>query len=180
MQTIIDQLHGSEWRLEWFMEIGNHWNKGENAENDAIYAEVKRDIIGGGLTYQDRFDIPYLTRRLFDNKKLSVSFTVFYEKILNHDGDLVIDSGRGHRPGDSHSTTFTWSLSQFMFHQQFMFMFTGSYNPIGKYFLSPIFSYAPGKHFRWELAIPIYGSKSSRNKGLYDKDGFLFRVRYEF
>jgi hypothetical protein len=179
-QTIIEKLHGSEWRFEWFMEIGNHWNKGDGGNASEIYDEVKRDIIGGGLTYADRFEIPYFTRRLFDNKKLTVSFMVFYEKILNHDRDLVIDTGRGHRPGDSHATIFTWSFQQFVFHQQLMFMFTGSYNPIGKYFMSPIISYAPGQHWRFEAAFPVYGSKASRNKGLYDKDGVLIRLRYEF
>ena len=179
-QTIIDRLHGSEWRLEWFMEIGNHWNKGENAEQDATYTEVKRDIIGGGLTYADRGLIPYFGPRWFDNKKLTWSFTVFYEKILNHDRDLIIDTGRGHRPRDSHSTTFTWSFQQFAFRSKLMFMFTGSYNPITKYFLCPIVSYAPGSHFRYEAAFPIYGSKASRNSGLNYWDGLLVRVRYEF
>ena len=61
-----------------------------------------------------------------------------------------------------------------------MIMFTGSYNPIGKYFICPIFSYAPGAHFRYEIAIPIYGSKASKNRGLWDKDGALIRIRYEF
>ncbi len=179
-QTIIDKLHGSEWRLEWFYEIGNHWNKGTNGERDETYAEVQRDIAGFGLTYADRGLIPYFGRRWFDSKKLTWSFTVFYEKVINHDGDLILDSGRGHRPGDSHATVFTWSFQQFALKSKLMFMFTGSYNPIGKYFLSPIISYAPGAHWRFEAAFAIYGSSASRNKGLYDKDGVLIRARYEF
>ncbi len=179
-QTIIDWLHGSEWRLEWFYEIGQHWNKGENGEDNAIYDEVKRDIIGGGLTYADRFEIPYFSRRWFDNKKLTVSFTIFYEKVLNFDRDLLLDSGRGHRTGDSHATSFTWSFQQFAFHQKVMFMFTGSWRPHGKYFMSPIIAYAPGKHWRCEAALALYGYKSTSNKGLHDKDGLLVRVRYEF
>ncbi len=46
-----------------------------------------------------------------------------------------------------------------------MIMFTGSYNPIGKYFLCPILSYAPGDHWRWEVALPIYGSCGRQQYG---------------
>jgi len=93
---------------------------------------------------------------------------------------IIYESGRGHRAGDSHATEFVWSISQQLFNSQVMAMFTGSYNPIGKYFLCPILSYAPGRHWRWELALPIYGSTTSTNMGLYDKDSILFRIRYEF
>ena len=57
-QTIIDSLHGSEWRLEWFYEMGNHFNKGVNNDSSEIYAICERDTIGGGLVYSDRFRIP--------------------------------------------------------------------------------------------------------------------------
>ncbi len=182
LQTIIDKLHGSEWRVEWFYEIGNHYNKAEGGrKSNVAYAETERDTIGGGLTYADRFTIPYITRHWCDDRKLNVSFSVFYEKMLNHDRDIVIaEDGRGHRPSDSHATTFTWSISQYFYHSIIYFMFTGSYNPIGKYFLCPIIAYAPGDHWRWEIAVPIYGSKASKNKGLHDKDSILFRIRYEF
>jgi len=181
-QTIIDRLHGSEWRLEWFYEIGNHFNKAPGGlKSGMYYGETRRDTAGGGLTYADRFDIPYFTRRICDNKKLTVSFSVFYEKMFNHDRDIVIqEDSRGRRPCDSHATTFTWSVSQNFCHSQWLIMFTGSYNPIGKYFLCPIISYAPGSHWRWELALPVYGSKCSVNKGLYDRDSALIRIRYEF
>ena len=83
-------------------------------------------------------------------------------------------------PVIAHATEFVWSFSQQLFNSQVMAMFTGSYNPIGKYFLCPILSYAPGDHWRWEVALPIYGSWTSGNMGLYDKDSILFRIRYEF
>ncbi|MBN2107426.1 MAG: hypothetical protein JW832_08355 [Deltaproteobacteria bacterium] len=180
-QTIIEKLHGSEWRFEWFYEMGNHFNKGTNNDSSEIYAECERDTVGGGLVYSDRFTIPWFTHSLANDKKLSLSLSMFYEKVLGDFHDIIIyESGRGHRPGDSHATEFVWSISQQLFQSQVMLMFTGSYNPIGKYFLCPILSYAPGSHWRWEMALPIYGSKASGNKGLHDKDSILFRIRYEF
>jgi hypothetical protein len=180
-QTIIDSLHGSEWRFEWFYEMGNHFNKGTNHESSEIYAECERDTVGGGLVYSDRFTIPWFTHNLADDKKISISLSMFYEKVLGEFHDIIIyESGRGHRAGDSHATEFVWSVSQQLFNSQVMAMFTGSYNPIGKYFLCPILSYAPGRHWRWELALPIYGSTTSTNMGLHDKDSILFRIRYEF
>jgi hypothetical protein len=141
---------------------------------------VRRDTFGFGLEARDYFKIPYFTHAWFDDKKASISLTWFYEKILNHDKDLVVRSGRGHRPGDSHASEVAWSVSQYWFHSQLFTMFTGSYNFIGKYFMCPIIGYAPGRHWRFEGGWAIYGSKSSSNKGLYDKDSVLFRVRYEF
>jgi hypothetical protein len=59
-------------------------------------------------------------------------------------------------------------------------MFTGSYNFIGKWFVLPVLSYAPGKHWRFEGGVPLYGSKAESNDGLVNKDSILIRVRYEF
>jgi len=181
MQTIVDRLHGCELRLEWFYEIGNAYNKGEGSSTSSIYETTERDAVGFGMTWADRFTIPWFTHKFCDDKKMSLSFTVFYEKILNYDRDVIImESGRGHRTGDSHASTFAWSLSQFFFHSKVMFMFTGSYIPHGKYFLCPILAYAPGDHWRIEAALPIYGYGSDSNKGMHDKDSVLIRLRYEF
>jgi len=180
-QTIIERLHGSEWRLEMFYEIKNKYNKGTDHANNKIYGLAERDAFGGGLVYADRFTIPYLTHKFFDDKKLTTSITLFYEKILGEFSDIVIaESGRGHRYNDSHATEIAYSFQQQFWHAQWMIMLTGSYNPIGKYFICPILSYAPGKHWRWEAAVPIYGSSATSNRGLYDKDSVLIRIRYEF
>jgi hypothetical protein len=51
---------------------------------------------------------------------------------MNWNDDIIIaESGRGHRRGASHSSEVAWNVQQFFLHQTFMFMFTGSYNPIG-------------------------------------------------
>lgn len=179
-QTRLQNFPISEWRLELFYEIGRPYNKGINASSSAMYSEVERDTVGFGLEARDSFTIPYVTRNWFQSKKMNVSLTLFYEKILNHDRDLIVRSGRGHRPGDSHATEIAYSISQYWFDSKWFTMLTGSYNPIGKYFICPIIGYAPGNHWRFEGGLPIYGSDASRNKGLYDRDSILLRVRYEF
>ena len=69
---------------------------------------------------------------------MDVSLTFFYERVFNWNDDIIIsESGRGHRRGAAHSSEVAWNVQQFFLHQQFMFMFTGSYNPIGKYFICP-------------------------------------------
>ncbi len=180
LQTRFQNFPISEWRLEMFYEIGRPLNKGTDGSSSAIYDEVRRDIFGFGLEARDYYRIPYFTHNWFDDKKMSISITFFWEKILNHDTDLVIRSGRGHRPEDSHAVTIAYSISQYFMHSKWFTMITGSYNPIGKYFICPILGYAPGKHWRFEGGIPIYGSKATKNKGLHDKDSILFRIRYEF
>ncbi|MFC1591083.1 DUF1302 family protein [Thermodesulfobacteriota bacterium] len=179
-QTRFETFPVSEWRLELFYEIGRPFNKGTNADSSEIYAEVRRDTGGFGLEARDRFTIPYFTHNWFDDKKMSISITLFYEKIFNHDGDLIVRGGRGHRPGDSHAAEIAYSISQYWLHSKWFTMVTGSYNFIGKFFVCPIIGYAPGRHWRFEGGIPIYGSSANRNMGSHDKDSILFRVRYEF
>jgi hypothetical protein len=179
-QTRFEDFPMSEWRLEMFYYVGEPLNKGIDADKLLIYDEVERDSFGFGLETKDYFRIPYFAKKYCDNKKMTVGFTLFYEKIFNHDHDLIIRSGRGHRPGDSHAAEIAWSFQQFFFRSKWMAMFTGSYNFIGKWFVLPVLSYAPGKHWRFEGGVPIYGSSASSNRALNDKDSILLRVRYEF
>jgi hypothetical protein len=179
-QTRFEKFPVSEWRLESFYYIGEPLNKGIGADTAAVYAEVERDTFGFGLEGRDRYRIPYFTHNWFNDKKMTVSMTLFYEKIFNFDRDLVVRSGRGHRYGDSHACEIAWSFSQFFNHSKWFSMFTGSYNFIGKWFMLPVLGYAPGKHWRFEGGVAIYGSSASSNKGLNDKDSVLLRVRYEF
>ncbi|MCX5899467.1 MAG: hypothetical protein NTX06_01815 [Proteobacteria bacterium] len=180
-QTIVEKLHGSEWRLEMIYEINNHYNKGTDHANNGIYGVEERNLIGGGLSYADRFTMPWITHTLFDDKKITTSITLFYEKVLGDFSDIIVaESGRGHRYNDSHATMISYSFQQQFWKSQWMIMLTGSYNPIGKYFICPILSYAPGSHWRWEAALPIYGSGATSNRGMYRQDSILLRARYEF
>ena len=180
-QTVVPKLHDSVWRLEWFYNHNEPYNRGTNADSSKLYDTVKRDGCGMGLNYGDKFTLGNFTHKFCQDKMLDVSITLFYEKVFHWDDDIIIsESGRGHRRGASHSSEIAWSAQQFFFNQQFMAMFMGSYNPIGKYFICPIFSYVPGNHWRWELGFPTYGSRTPSNKGLHDKDSVLLRARYEF
>ena len=188
MQTAIDALHGSIWRLEYFYEKGLNYNKGglnpttgDRASNTAIYDVVKRDTFGLGLNYADKFNIPYITKNLFNNQYFQVSLTAFYEKILNNSRDLIVDASREHRLYSSHSSSVAWNIMQFWHNNQYAFVFVGSWAPeINKGFFNPSLAYIPGQHWRFEGGPVVYWSGYSKLRGYYDKDSILIRIRYEF
>jgi hypothetical protein len=181
-QTIIDKLHGSVWRLEYFYERGAPYNMSTTATTQGtIYDQVERDTFGLGLNYSDKFDIPYITRNWFGNQYFQVSLTGFYEKIFNYNKDLIVEGSRGHRYGASHSTTLSWNLMQQWDNLIWTFVFTGSWDPeIKKGFVSPMIAYGPGNHWRFEGGPVFYCSSYKFNRGYYDKDSVLIRIRYEF
>ena len=181
-QIYAERLHGSIWRLEWFYEKGQHFNKARDGQTIGLaYDEVRRDSCGLGLAYADKFSIPFLTHRMFDDKQVELTLTLFYEKILGGVHDLVVDASRGHRTGASHSSAFIWNIMQPLCHQTLVFVFAGSYNPNGMYFLLPMFSYAPGNHWRWEAGAAVFGYRSSSAIHPYhDKDSIILRMRYEW
>ncbi len=179
-QTTIDALHGSVWRLEWFYEHNAPYNKGTDASTSAIYDIVKRDTFGFGLNYGDKFQIPYITRYWFQNQFLQVSLTAFYEKIFNYSKDLIVDGSRDHEFNCSSSQTYSWNIMQQWDNAIWTFVFTGSYSPIGKWFMAPMIGYGPGNHWRIEGGPVIYHSNNRVNKGYYDKSSVLLRIRYEF
>ena len=182
MQTAIDALHGSIWRLEYFYEHGLSYNTSTDGTNNNIYGHpVKRDTFGFGLNYQDKFNIPYITRYWFNNNFFQVSLTAFYEKILNNSRDLVVDTSRNHRLYSSHAASIAWNLMQFWSNNQYAIVITGNWAPeINKGFIAPMASYIPGQHWRFEGGPIIYWSGYSKNRGYYDKDSILIRIRYEF
>lgn len=178
-QTRLENFPVSEWRLEMFYYIGEPLNRAFDGSS-TFYDETRKNTFGFGLEGRDYYRIPYFTHNWFDDKKLVASVSFFFEEIFDFDRDLVIRKGRGHRRGDSHACEITWSFSQQFFHAKWFAMFTGSYNPIGKWFALPVLSYAPGEHWRFEGGYAMYGASSSWQDGLEDKDSILLRVRYEF
>jgi len=181
MQTIIDKLHGSVWRCEYFYEHNLSYNEGTKASSSAITDIVKRDTVGLGLNYADKFNIPYITKHWFSNQYFQVSLTGFYEKILNYNKDLIVDTSRSHRVGASHATLISWNLMQQWNNVIWTFVFTGSWNPeIKKGFIAPMIAYGPGNHWRFEGGPVFYCSSYKPNLGYYDKDSILIRIRYEF
>ena len=129
-QTIIDKLHGSVWRVEYFYEYNAPYNESTTATTQGtIYDQVKRDTFGMGINYSDKFDIPYITKNWFQNQYFQVSLTGFYEKIFNYNNNLIVEGSRGHRYGSSHSTTISWNLMQQWDNLIWTFVFTGSWDP---------------------------------------------------
>jgi len=179
-QTRFENFPVSEWRLESFYLIGEPLNATNSGTQFGTYKGVRKDTFGFGLEGRDYYRIPYITHNWFDDKKMAVSVSIFYEKILGFSRELILRKGRGHRTGDSHASEITWSFSQQFFRAKWFAMFTGSYNFIGKWFVLPVLSYAPGEHWRFEAGLPLYGSSASSNRGLNEKDSVLLRVRYEF
>jgi hypothetical protein len=179
-QTVVPKLNDTVVRLEYFYNFNEPYNVGTNGESSGIYDWVRRGCFGMGLNLSNKFRIPWWTK-LCDDKMMDISLTYFYERVFNWKDDIIIaESGRGHRARTSSAQEIAYNVQQFMVHQTVMLMVTGSYNPIGKWFVAPILAYVPGNHWRWELGFPTYGSSERTNKGLHDKDSVLFRMRYEF
>ena len=167
MQTAIDALHGSIWRLEYFYEYGLYYNKGgadattgKRGSTSAIFGHpVKRDTIGFGLNYQDKFNIPYITRYWFQSNFFQVSLTAFYEKIFNYGPDLIVDASRNHRLYHSHAASIAWNFMQFWSNNQYAIVITGNWAPeLNKGFIAPMVSYIPGQRWRFEGGPVIYWS----------------------
>jgi hypothetical protein len=181
-QTTFDALHGSVWRLEYFYEHNAPYNESDTGTTQGtIYDQVRRDTFGFGLNYSDKFLLPYIGRNWFNNQFLQVSLTAFYEKILNYNKDLIVDSSRDHGYNDSSSQTYSWNIMQQWDNAIWTFIFMGSWSPIGKWWMSPMLGYGPGNHWRIEGGPVIYHNNNKFNRGGYwDKDSFLIRIRYEF
>jgi len=183
MQTTIEPLHGSVWRLEYFYEYqAPYFKSTTGTTKGTIYDQVKRDTFGFGLNYSDKFLLPYIGRYWFNNQFLQVSLTAFYEKIFNYSRDMYIDPSRDHTYSCSSSKSISWNIMQQWDNAIWTFIFMGSYAPIGKWWMSPMIGYGPGNHWRIEGGPVIYHSNNRFNhgSGFYDKDSVLIRIRYEF
>jgi hypothetical protein len=74
-----------------------------------------------------------------------------------------------------------WNFVQPIQHDTWMFIFAGTWNPNGMYFLLPMLSYAPGNHWRAETGVALFGDNSRWARHPYrDKDSIILRVRYEW
>ncbi len=182
-QTYIPKLHNSVWRLEWFYEINRPMNLGTNAESSGVYGWTRKNIGGFALCYIDKFTIPWLTQsRLCTGKQFEMTLTYLWEKIFQHENDLVKNT-LNHRRDDSTLDCFNLWFMQAFLNQELSLVFIGSWYPrTGKMFACPSFSYMfPGKHWRAELGYKAYASRSGYTKGsYYDKDAVILRLRYEY
>ncbi len=185
-QTWVQKLWSTVWRLEWFMEIARPLNKATNGASDAVYGWTKRNILGVALQCSKRINIPRFTQSRFaTGSQLDISVTYFWEKIFNHDHDLVT-ADRNHAWTDSTTDQIIMFVQQPLFNQSFMFIFTGNYYlRVGKWMAVPSISYIfPGVHWRFDLGYAAFGG--AKRSGRYSsrvsstKDSIILRLRYEF
>ncbi len=187
MQAFITRgriTRGSILKAEWFYEIGTPFNKGTRGSSSDIYKETRRDVLGLALNWYQKISIPGITQsRICTGKQFELSLTYFFEKIFNHDHDLVQDI-RNHRPGDSVAENITLWFMQAMFNQTINLVFIGNYwTRIDKWMAVPTISYIfPGRHWRADVAMALYGgAKNEYTHGIMDhKDSIILRLRYEW
>jgi hypothetical protein len=116
---------------------------------------------------------------------LESSVTYGWEKVLNHDKDLVLTS-RNYHWKNSSNDVITMFLMQGLRDMSFVFVFTGNYHlRTGKYMAIPSLSYIfPGIHWRADIGYVAYGAARNewvKSEGSYPNGDYLFlRLRYEF
>ncbi len=184
-QTYSEKLFSTVWRLEWFYEIGSPMNKGTDGDSGAVYDWTRRDALGAALQCSKKFTIPWFTENIGTGRMLDISVTYFWEKIFNHDRDLVVGD-RNHYYKDSSTDSIILFMQQDLLNQSFVFVFTGNYYlRIGKWMAVPSLTYVfPGIHWRADLAYVAYGGGKRRfryaSRVSSSKDSIILRLRYEF
>ncbi len=187
-QTQIDWLRYTTWDLEWFYEIDTPLSKGERGSSQALYDEVRRDILGIAIKVSDRIRLPKWFNNTFrTQKKLEISLTYFWEKVFNHDHDLVLDD-RKHRPRDNITDAVSLFLRQELWHTSWNLVFIGNYYfQVGHWMAVPVFTYVFPSDFlgggmRVDIGAKFYGRQKHKIIGNdYDKkDSIILRLRYEF
>lgn len=176
------KLWDTVWRLEWFYEIGRPINKGTNGDAGSTYDMTRRDILGIALQCNKKWVIPWFTKNVVNNLMLESSITYGWEKVFNHDHDLVLGS-RNYYWKNSSNDVVTLFMMQGLRDMSFVFIFTGNYFlKTGKWQAIPVLSYVfPGIHWRADIGYVAYGGpKNDFSQGLPSFDMFLFRLRYEF
>lgn len=183
LQTHLAILRDTVWRLEWYVECNQHYNRALSAHmlRGLPRSIVTRDAFGAGLNYADRFRLPVITHRWCADKLLEISLTFFYEKILDYSRDLILDPSRGHRQGDSHTAALVWNLIQPVHYQNWVVVWAGTYYCNGMYLLLPMLMYSPGNHWRWAAGAALLGDRSDRARHPYGRKDTLFvRVGFEW
>jgi hypothetical protein len=183
-QYYAPQLWDVVLRSEWYFEIGRPMNKAIHGEMGAdIYDWTNRNILGVAFQVQKYLDIPGWTRgNIARGRMTNVQITYGWEKIFNHDHDLVAGS-RNHTWRDSVYDVVTMFVMQEMFHNKIIFIFVGNYYlRAGKWMAVPLISYVfPGWHWRLDGGYAMHGKGHRRFVEASDqRDRFVLRLRYEF
>ncbi len=182
-QTVIEPLHDSVWRLEWFFEKDSPFNTGVKGSNSSLTGVTRQDILGTAMSYSDKYNIPWFTPTIGTGKFFELTLTYFIEHVFNMNSDIVIND-RNHRQGDPNAQSLSLFMMQQMFNASWTFTFNSSYYPmIKKWFIVPCFTYTwPGEHWRTDIGAALYGGSNNEyvGDGYAHKDSILFRMRYEF
>lgn len=185
-QAFLPKLWDTVWRLEWFFEIGRPLMKGTHGDSGAVYDWTRRNILGLALQCNKKFKIPWFTRSFIAKDfMLETSVTYGWEKVFNHDHDLVLND-RNHHWTDSTNDVITLFMMQGLFNMKFVFIFTGNYFlRVAKWQAIPIISYIfPGQHWRLDTGYVAFGGANRewvKTAGSIPSfDMALMRLRYEF
>ena len=183
-QTVIEPLHNSVWRVEWFYELNSPYNTGTKGSKQSLYGVTRQDVGAIALQYNDKYEIPWFTRHIGTGKFFELSFTYMIEHIFNMNPDIVLEGSRNHRQGDPNMQSLSLFMMQQMFNASWTFTFNSSYQPmIKKWFICPTFTYKwPGEHWNTDIGAVVYGGSNNEYVGdaMAHKDSLLFRMRYEF
>ncbi len=191
-QTFFEPLWNSVWRLEWFYEIGSPMQKGEKGSYFSPYDEVRRDVLGIAIQANWKLDIPWFTRYVCTGRQMDFSLTYFWEKIFNHDRDLVTFD-RFHTWNDSVTDSISTFIKAEMFNTAWIFVFTGNYYfRAGKWMAVPCVTYCFPQcvlngGLRIDVGAKLYGGAKHRYEQynrlshyMDHKDSIILRIRYEF
>ena len=178
------KLWDTVWRLEWFYEIDRPLNRAIEGHN-IITGWTRKDILGVAIQCNKKWKIPWFTKNVVKNLMLESNITYGWEKVFNHDHDLVLAS-RNYYWKNSSNDVVTLFMMQGLRDMSFVFVFTGNYFlRTGKWQAIPVISYVfPGIHWRADIGYVAYGGAKKewvKSAGSVESSDLLFlRLRYEF
>jgi len=183
-QTYIQPLWSTVWRMEWAYQIGVPLNKGTGGESGGVYAWTRRDIVAFAVAVSKYLDIPKFTQsRIATGRQMSITLTYAWDKVLNHDHDLVLGE-TNHAYDHSVNDQISLFLQQEMFNSTIWFTFNGYYHfHTGKWMAVPTFTYIfPGIHWRADLGYAAFGGAKAKHvsHASATRDSIILRLRYEF
>jgi len=181
-------LHYTTWDLEWFYEIGSPLAKSTDGKTSNIFGSTRKDIYGFSLKVGDRFRMPdFMNNMLGTTKKVDWTFTYFYEKVLSHEHDLVLND-RYHKQHDSVADGVSFWCKVELFNSSIAFVNISSY-----YFQTGGQMHVPTFVYYFPTSVLNGGLRATVGVKIYmrpphdaiytnydKKDSLILRLSYEF
>ncbi len=182
LQTYLDCLWQTVWKLEWAYQFGVPLNKGTDGSSSATYGWTRRNMAGFAVNVNKYVTIPGFTQSfLATGRQLSTSLTYYYDKVMNHNHDLV---AMNHAYNHSVNDGLSLFVMQDLFHATFIFTCNANYYfHTGKWMVTPALGYYfPGDHWRFDVGYMAFGGGKPKNisRNVAKKDSIMLRLRYEF